>query len=323
MSEKSWLDYFTKSKALITGVVGTVSTLVGFVILYRKNPHLLLLILGILILAVTWIGCIYIVFSQTQSDIIGAKRRYKYPRARKWGFFYMATTLFFLFVIISIPSFRNFATVAVRGTATPTPSKPSIKSILIGLKDDYYKVETVVHNPLDDDLLVTHINLRATEDFLRSIACLCFGCGVYRVSDQIILSNVGEDEFDFLSEIVQEKGNFAGYSCLSHGIVNIGCGYYSFELEFDASLVIPKFSYSAFYLSIPKTFKLSEEDAHNVIIPLNRETQDSIRIYFPAYDLANSRWFLENPEDYAITTTIEVTLDSGEIISHTVYSVLE
>lgn len=323
---KKFLEIATESKALIAGFVSSLTALIGLVILYRNNTELFLLVL----IAIFWAGiiavCVYLIKAQTQSEVIGAVKKHKFPRARKWAIFCLLFLPVFTIGSFLLKPVQNFTSIAIYGTPTltptltpvptitPVPNKPNIKTILIGSKDNINTIEITFHNPLMQELIVTHINVKVTEDAIPEIYCYCPfpNCGEFTVSNQISLTGGKNGKLEFTSGITRETGLLSSYMFPANGLVFFGCGFYGIELDFDTSLIIPADEYYFFLLNVPSSFEVS---ASNMIgLPLEKE--DLKRVYFPLYSQPPKHFWLAglSPSEIELTTVVELTLDTGEVV---------
>ncbi len=339
MNTKKLLEIIKESKAFIAGLLGTFTALVGLVILYRNNVELFLLILIAMFLAGVIICCVYLIKAQTQSNVIGTIKRHKFPRARQWAIIYLL-----LFPILIIGSFfmkpvQNFTSIAIYGTPTLTPTlttvppptlttvpqftsipnKPNIKTILIGSKDSLNTIEINLHNPLKQELIVTHIKVKAKQEAITGGWCWCPypSCGEFTVSNQISLTNKNNSELEFTSSVTRETGMLAGYMFPANGLVSFDCGFYGIELNFDTSLIIPADKYFFFLVNIPSSFETTTNSKNG--IPLEKDRLESV--YFPIYRQQPKYFFLElySPSEIRLTTIVELTINSGELISFTLF----
>ena len=319
MSKKKFQDIIKDSNAFITGLIGTISALIGLIVLYRNNSELFVLVVTVITFCLIFTSCLYLINAKN------ASKKYKFPRARKWaGFFLIATTVIMIGVFSST-STQKFVTVAIYGTptntptstpevtptfsptATPIPGHPNIKTILVGKRENINTIEITIHNPSAQDIIATHIKVRATEDLIPHFSCICDfpACGEFTISNQISLTGENNSQLQFRSETIRETGTLAGYEFPASGTALFGCGIYTLELNFDSSLIIPANSYYVFLVNVPSKFEVAES--------WNGFSEKPDRIYFPLYPPTPESPF--KPTDIAIITEVELTLDSGETIS--------
>jgi len=318
MRQQKLADLIKSSSGMIASIIGTITTIIGFSILLRENFQLFALVIILIIMALLQLTLVYIVSAKTQSNLIGAKERYRFPRARPWAIGGFFTILVFGIFSLFTDSVQNFTTIAIHGTPissstpsfTPTPtlptSKAEIRNVLIGVGEDDYKIEVTTLNPYVRDLLITHI--RIVLDAKTNFMCQINEVADFKISDQIKIVNANNDSIDFASELNQETGGDTEYAFPAQGSIHASCGNYRLELGFDSSFIMPRDSYSVFIVRIPKRFDIPEDQ---VGLSFSSRFLLGENIFFPPYPSAQEN-MIDNYE-----VLIEVTLDSQELMSIT------
>lgn len=214
-------------------------------------------------------------------------------------------------------------TTTIIPTATaiiPIPSFVAFKKLLIGENENDYKLEITTLNPLDQDLLITHIRILANEtDY--GVSCCCGEVGDYKISDEISINSIVSNTLEFESKLSQESEKFKGYAFMAQGSATYSCGFSKLQLDFDTSLLMPKKAYFAFVITIPKQFTVIENNSHGGLINEQEEHLDLSPIYFYLpEDLEvqqDSVTITPAAFDDISTFVTEVTLDSQKVISMT------
>lgn len=224
----------------------------------------------------------------------------------------------FIGLLIYSPS-RSFATIAFVGTPTPLPIFPTIENMRIGELEGEYKIEITTFNPSQQDLLVTHIGISAIEtDY--SYVCCCGEIGDYKISDQIAVEG-DIDNLSFSAKVEQESGELKGFIFPAEGTVKTECNVYELTLDFDTSFLLPADKHSAFFVSVPRRFKVIENNSRGGLLDADAERLDlsPISIHFPDgfinYDEAHQNYdgFYQSA-----SMTLEATISDSDTISHTV-----
>ncbi len=121
MKQDLW-KIFTEAPNWVKGVVGLIATISGFILSFRNDPYLTIVIfVTVALVAIIGIS-IVVIFSKRVSLIEGGGERYKYPQYRALAkVLLVLVPVMMLFAFIFMPT-RLFVTQAMVGTWTPTPT---------------------------------------------------------------------------------------------------------------------------------------------------------------------------------------------------------
>jgi tetratricopeptide (TPR) repeat protein len=84
MSDRTWLDFIPRLPGWILGCTGFVTTLVGFVELWRRGPGVVTAVLLATGVVAGSLGCAYLGFKRAP-PLLGGEGAWQYPRVRPWA----------------------------------------------------------------------------------------------------------------------------------------------------------------------------------------------------------------------------------------------
>ena len=135
-----------KSPIQLTALIGTVSAIVGFIILFKGNFYLTSIV--IIILALAWLlrFCIKLAFSKTEPLVVGGKGVYEYRTERPYalsGVILIPLLMMSGFVYLFTQG-KPIVSQAIFGTFTPSPTNtlpptmtPTLTATLTPVPDAY------------------------------------------------------------------------------------------------------------------------------------------------------------------------------------------
>lgn len=120
----SLLEFLKKMSGWATGVITFLTLLVGFVILFRDNQHLVFVLIIFISSFALVIICAYVILKKTSPLIIGGKGLYKYTKIRPYALFVGIAILILNIMFIRSPSGGQIVTTAFNGTMVPPTNSP-------------------------------------------------------------------------------------------------------------------------------------------------------------------------------------------------------
>lgn len=125
----TWLETIKKLPAWIKGMIGFVSLVIGFVVLFRENFHISVTVsIAIAFFALFYLA-VFFAFSKKDPAALRKKRVYRFPRARPWALVSLALLPLLLILLVTVKGTRSFAINAFIGTPTATVSPIRISSL--------------------------------------------------------------------------------------------------------------------------------------------------------------------------------------------------
>ncbi len=245
-----------KYGGIIIPVVFLLSQLIGIIIVFRQNQELTLLLIITFIWTIIFFIGIYL-FTAKQRRILDNKQLHKYSKRTRIGFLIIFTmlTITIIFVTLLTPSLKEFVTVAISGSPTPTPLlaprfSPSIDNILIGESENSYMVRVSIRNPLDSDILINHVSI---SKFDRRPGVL--QCSLYPVTidDTIVITSMTQQDFTFQGTLRESKESSFSYAI--EGTFG-GCNDTIMRIEFASSFLLEKSSFTELQITLPKQLKI-------------------------------------------------------------------
>lgn len=200
----------------------------------------------------------------------------------------------------------------------PTPTSFPIESIIIAKADKYYRIEVTSYNPLQRDILVTHVDITKHTQWFN-LWCCCGEIGHYVLSDQIAIVSTGQESIKFATTVSPITGELSRHEYTGQGLLTVNCADWWLELGFDASFLLTAGAHTAFFIDIPKVFNVAEDKSHGGDIEYLRATgayED--RGTIPTHMVPNTDhdgWYLYPLPDVFDVTVVLVT-DVGQA-SHT------
>ena len=131
---QKWIAWMKKLPVWVQGVIGLIAAIVSFVILFRENYHLGLVITGLTILVSVLCLSAYIAFAKTPPLIIGGKGVYRCENYRIWALRSIAFIVVGIGLMLLLRPSRLYITTAFVGTATPTvvcPFQPEAENEIL------------------------------------------------------------------------------------------------------------------------------------------------------------------------------------------------
>lgn len=132
----------------------------------------------------------------------------------------------------------------------------SISGVILAGNDQQYRIEVTTFNPGPQDALTTHIALQFTAT--APIACKLSSAPHYVISSDITLTTGTTDDTWITGAVSRPDDPLAGFVYPAKGRLSYGCGYQRFELDFDASSVLPAAAHTSLYIDLPRTFRVLE-----------------------------------------------------------------
>lgn len=119
---QNWIEWLRKSPTWTLGFITFVTTLVGFVILFRDNPSLVFVVVATVILIALWLLSLFVSFAKTAPLIHGGKGLYRFERHRPLALAGLIILPIFTTVLLAPHGNREYIVTSFIGTATPTPT---------------------------------------------------------------------------------------------------------------------------------------------------------------------------------------------------------
>ncbi len=93
-----WTENLKESPGYISGAIGFLTVIVGYILSFLENIYLNTLVVGLLAVIAVFLFCIYILFKKTKPLIVGGQGVYTYPKYRPWaatGIILLTSTILF------------------------------------------------------------------------------------------------------------------------------------------------------------------------------------------------------------------------------------
>ncbi|CAG0973601.1 hypothetical protein ANAEL_01318 [Anaerolineales bacterium] len=245
-----WINWIKELPDWIKATVGLVTIVISFVIAFRANYYLSIVIIATLAIISLFLLFTYVTFAKTPPLIEGGKGLYRFEKYRIVAFSGMVTILSIVYFVVALEPSRSFVTVALIGSATPPPTIApilGISQVLMSESDNYYRLEVTVENPFEQDVLVEGITFSSMD---KLIACYPgTEPPTYMFSDIFIITHVNGDTVAFTGAVTELNDEEFQYTVV--GERRDSCDLSSLTLRFNTSFVLPAKSYSQFYLLFP------------------------------------------------------------------------
>jgi tetratricopeptide (TPR) repeat protein len=91
-----WTKWVKEIPTWLKGTIGLITTIISFIILFRANVHLSIIVTIGVLLITTLCLCLYIIYARTPPLIEGGKGVYRFENYRKWAI----TSIFFMPLLV-------------------------------------------------------------------------------------------------------------------------------------------------------------------------------------------------------------------------------
>jgi hypothetical protein len=235
----------------LKATIGLVTLVVGFVTLILNNVFLGVTISIAVILISSLLLSLYIAFSKKESELIGGRSVYRFPKRRPIS---IASTLLIcviIFTLIAMKPTRNLMLAAFTRVAVP--------QMTVGFTEDNYILIVTVSNSSDFNILLTGIEIQSTPAYT---VCVSEGSPqTYVLSDTVIVYGVDENRLMILGNIYEEndaKQNVAFPVTCVIKTDNSGSCYSEVDLYIRTSLTLPARSFNDIRIAIPTSLKIKD-----------------------------------------------------------------
>ncbi|OUC07835.1 hypothetical protein RY27_12555, partial [Litorilinea aerophila] len=79
------LEWFKNLPGWTKATIGFIGAIIAFIISFRENFHLAVVVVAFLLLATLLYICLYVILSRTPGNQAGAAPEYRFGRLRFWG----------------------------------------------------------------------------------------------------------------------------------------------------------------------------------------------------------------------------------------------
>lgn len=266
----------------IKGLLGFITAIISFVLLFQRNTDLTITILSTLVILSLFIGCLYIAFSKTSSVVIADRRKlYRYPpKQRRLALVGALIILIVIAYFILWNPSRDFAIRSLSGKEYLFSEGPvTIEQLLISKQGTYYQLEPTVKNSLGKEILVKEISLKGRNPSFA--LCCCPPSSTYKVSDKFQVATINSDQsVDINSTVyrVFEKNKSESEYALRGRFWDDNCSANGFKLMFNTSFTLPSKSYSSFHVKFPQSINVNLSSGPH-IQPIQSYKQITLEIF--------------------------------------------
>lgn len=291
-NQQQWIEWIKKFPDWVKATIGLVTIIIGFVIAFRTDYYLSILVVGTLILVSLLFLFIYLAFTKTPPLVEGGKGVHRYEKYRPIAFVGILIIILIICSLIALRPSRSFVITALAGTATsqptpttiptptttptstptttptPTPTTtPTIEPVLtipqtlLSKSNTDYRLEATIDNPFEQDVLIKEIVLYSSER--ENVACTDTPPQTYEFSDVFTISSIEGDKLVFQGSIANSNDKEFQYRV--EGESYNTCGIRNLTLQFDTSFVLPAKSFSQFYLLFPHEMGLTDGENNKKI----------------------------------------------------------
>ena len=168
-------------------------------------------------------------------------------------------------LVIMIVAVMGIALVFVMpGLRAPLePERPRVAQVVVGSDEDSYVLEVTVSNPSDRALLVTRLEVLASED--NGLACCCPPVEQYTISRDVTLvaspgGGPADDRAQLRFEVASASNDaLKGVTWPAMGSVYAFCSQYHLSLALDTAVEVPARGHSSIVLRIPAEFDVADD----------------------------------------------------------------
>jgi len=181
---------------------------------------------------------------------------------RPWALGAAALTLLLIAAVFISQSTRTYVGEAIIGTPQPAITT---EQVLLSTSDTHYRIEAVVKNPLQQDVLVTHVSVIAIalkeydEGACNGGPKICGGSSTrYTLANaaKVITATQEKTIFDFaLSPQEQPEYTYSAEGEVSQSECG-GCQVTYFSVDSDTGFSIPGQVFHSYELLVPRTFQV-------------------------------------------------------------------
>lgn len=269
------------------GIIGFISSIISFVILFKSN-YFLSIVVSITILLITIFSLsLYVLFARSQPLIEGGKGVYIHEKYRPVARITIILVPLLVGLSVFVSPTRTFIINALTQNTVSEfeyqDGPVDIEQILIGSSQTHYRIEMTIRNSLNQDVLVKRLNLVLANQ--TPMACYELFPLTFSISDTFEIRN-RNGKVEFIG--TGYKDGQQDYSYQIIGGAFRSCGTTLVRFDFNTSFIVSAKEYFAFFILMPKSLKLKEmgytslpqaEDFMRVIDNADLESFDSIKIY--------------------------------------------
>ena len=83
--QKDWTQWIKDLPNWLKGLIGLVTVIATFIVLFQDNPYLIATVLVAVALGAALCGAAYVAFSKMDSPVVKGRRIYRFPDHYRWG----------------------------------------------------------------------------------------------------------------------------------------------------------------------------------------------------------------------------------------------
>jgi hypothetical protein len=258
-SNSSWVEEIRKVPFWLRSAIVFITAVISFILLIQRNIQLGIVIIGASILLSLLGMSFYVYFSKTQPLVEGGKGIYRYERKSRYlAFLGLVLTGLAIAVLFLLNSTRAF----IVGAFIPKTENPSVEQMLLSKSENHYRLEIIVNNPINKDILVSRVSVAFFNPTqMGTILGCCFDCRniVIVIHEPISISKFSEEKMLFSGAYGQREE--ITYEYPFSGNYYAGCGGLAlFDFTLNTSVLLEAGKFTNISLLLPRKFTVTNQD---------------------------------------------------------------